>query len=103
MLFVFLSIDRPGHQTLRAEHLPQHREYLRMIAERIAFAGPLLPDEGSNVGGSLIVIDFANREEAQAWIDEEPYARAGLYESVSVRAFLNRWPQRAGVVSAAPT
>lgn len=46
--------------------------------------------------GSLLVIDFADRVEAQTWLDDEPFAKAGLFESVSIRPFQNLWPQRAG-------
>ena len=68
------------------------------MAERIAFAGPLLGGDGQAMVGSLLVIDFADRAAALAWLEHEPFTRAGLYGSAQVHAFTNLWPQRAGFV-----
>ena len=51
------------------------------------------------MAGSLLVIDFADRAAAEAWLRDEPFTRAGVYASSSVRAFHNLWPQRVGFVS----
>ena len=96
LLFCFFSIDKPDSLALRQQLRPQHKTYLANVAEQIAFAGPLLSDDGVTMQGSLLVIDFADRVEAQTWLDDEPFAKAGLFESVSIRSFQNLWPQRAG-------
>ena len=44
----------------------------------MAFAGPLLDDAGA-MAGSLLVIDFADRAAALAWLAAEPFTRAGVY------------------------
>jgi uncharacterized protein YciI len=62
----------------------------------MAFAGPLLADDGKQMIGSLLAIDFDSREAAQRWLQDEPFTRAGIYASVSVHAFANLWPQKAG-------
>jgi uncharacterized protein YciI len=96
LLFAFFCIDKSGGDGIRDAKLQVHRDYLRQAADRIAFAGPLLSDDGKQALGSLLVIDFPSAREAQAWIAGEPYSLAGLFESIAVRAFINRWPQRAG-------
>lgn len=96
MLFTFYNLDKPGSAALRAEHRPRHKEYLAAVADRIAFAGPLLAEDGDTMIGSLLVIDFPDRAAAQAWAAAEPFVRAGLYASVEIRAFQNLWPQRCG-------
>ena len=65
------------------------------MAERIAFAGPLLDDAGA-MTGSLLVIDFADRAAALAWLEAEPFTRAGVYGTRQVMAFRNLWPQKTG-------
>ena len=65
-------------------------------AERMAFAGPLLADDGVTMVGSLLAIDFPDREAAQHWLAQEPFFMAGLYASTTVHAFANLWPQKAG-------
>jgi len=99
VLFAFTLIDRPGAATLRAELRPAHKAYLGEVAGRIAFAGPLLDDAEAMIG-SLLVIDFADRAAALAWLDAEPFTRAGVYASRSVHRFRNLWPQKAGFAEA---
>ena len=96
MLFTFFLVDKPGALAQRLEIRPEHKAYLGAKAEQIAFAGPLLADDGKTMVGSLLVIDFASRDEAQHWIAEEPFTRAGVYASTSIYPFQNLWPQKAG-------
>jgi len=95
MLFAFVLHDAPGMAARRLEVRPEHRAYLAGVAERIAFAGPLL-DEAGEMSGSLLVIDFADRAAALAWLAAEPFTRAGVYGRSEVSAFRNLWPQKAG-------
>ena len=95
MLYVFHMIDRAGAAELRQRIRPEHKAYLGAVADRIAFAGPLLDDAGA-MSGSLLVIDFADRAAALAWLAAEPFTRAGVYGTSEVTAFRNLWPQKAG-------
>jgi uncharacterized protein YciI len=96
MLHAFFLIDRPGAADLRRRVRPDHKEYLARVADRIAFAGPLVAGDGETMTGSLLVVDFTSRAEADAWLAEEPFTRAGVYASTAVHAFVNLWPQKAG-------
>jgi uncharacterized protein YciI len=95
LLFAFMLFDAPGMAARRLEIRPEHKAYLAAVAERIAFAGPLLDDAGA-MTGSLLVIDFADRAAALAWLEAEPFTRAGVYGSRQVMAFRNLWPQKTG-------
>jgi uncharacterized protein YciI len=96
MLFNFLLIDKPGQGELRQRERPVHKDYLGKVAERIAFAGPLVQDDGKTMIGSLLVIDFPDRNSAHEWLANEPFTKAGLYASVTVHAFVNLWEQKVG-------
>ena len=98
MLFAFHLVDRADADDLRTRVRPEHKAYLAQVAERIAFAGPLIRDDGQTMVGSLLVIDFADRAAALAWLAHEPFTCAGLYGATQVHAFQNLWPQRAGFV-----
>jgi uncharacterized protein YciI len=95
VLYSFYNIDVPDTD-VRVTLRPEHRAYLAKFAGRFAFAGPLLAQDGVTPVGSLLVLDFETIEEARAFIEAEPYAAAGLYASVSIRPFLNLWPQCKG-------
>ncbi|GAA5237128.1 YciI family protein [Verticiella sediminum] len=100
MIFAFHLIDRPDAGDLRLCVRPEHKAYLALVAERIAFAGPLTADDGQTMLGSLLVIDFEDRAAAMQWIAEEPFTKAGLYQTVSILPFTNLWPQKAGFPAA---
>ena len=95
MLFAFMLLDAPGTAALRQQVRPEHKAYLAGVADRIAFAGPLLGDDDA-MNGSLLVIDFADRAAALAWLQAEPFTRAGVYATRDVRVFRNLWPQKTG-------
>lgn len=96
MIHTFILTDRAGTGDLRPRKRPEHKAYLARLADRIAFAGPLVADDGETMIGSLLAIDFPSREAAIAWLAEEPFYRSGLYASVTIHGFLNLWPQKAG-------
>jgi uncharacterized protein YciI len=104
MIHVLLLFDREGTAELRQRVRPEHKAYLGSVADRIAFAGPLLADDGVTMVGSLLAIAFADRGAANAWLADEPFTRAGLYARSEIHPFANLWPQRAGFPpeSAAP-
>lgn len=101
MNYVFTLRDKPDGLPLRLSVRSEHKAYLESVADRMAFAGSLTTDDGQTMIGSVLAIDFDSREAAQAWLAHEPFTVAGLYASVSVNAFVNLWPKKAGFASAA--
>jgi uncharacterized protein YciI len=101
MIYVITLLDKPQSADLRQRVRPLHKAYLAAAADRIAFAGPLMNEDGETMIGSLLALDFDSREAALAWLADEPFTRAGLYASTTVTAFVNLWPQKAGFPPAA--
>jgi uncharacterized protein len=96
VVYVLRLLDKPAASALRDVVRPAHKAYLAGVAERIAFAGPLVADDGVAMIGSLLAIDFDSRAAAMAWLADEPFTRAGLYAGTEVHAFVNLWPQKVG-------
>jgi uncharacterized protein YciI len=46
-------------------------------------AGPLLDDAGEMIG-SLVILEVQDMAAAQVWADNDPYAKAGLFDSVEL-------------------
>lgn len=86
MLFALLCKDKPGHLQVRLDSRPAHVEFLNALNARggLAFAGPFLDGEGKP-NGSLVVVEAADLAEAQTVAAEDPYALAGLFESVDIK------------------
>lgn len=82
MLVALMAHDKPGALAIRQENRPAHLEYLKSTS-LVAQAGPLLDAEGGMIG-SLIILDVAEMAEAEEWAANDPYAKAGLFENVTL-------------------
>ena len=82
MLFALIARDKPGSLETRKANREAH---LAHIADTgvVDQAGPLLDDAGQMIG-SLVILDVADMAAAQDWAAQDPYARAGLFESVKI-------------------
>jgi uncharacterized protein len=96
MIFAILLMDRPGTSELRIQIRPEHRAYLAEQANRMAFAGPLTSEDGKTVVGSLLGMDFPSRVDADTWLKNEPFTKAGVYEKPIIHVFNNMWEQKVG-------
>jgi len=86
MLFALICRDKPDHLNVRMDNRPAHVEFLNGLnaGGKLAFAGPFL-DGGGKPNGSLVVVEADSQEAAEALAANDPYAQAGLFESVDIR------------------
>ena len=94
---MLLAMDHQAEQGIgnaREETKPSHLEYL-MLSERVIAAGPLhLPtefkdDPSSLAVGDLILFNAKDRDDAIDFVESDPRAEAGLYESMRVHFYNN--------------
>jgi uncharacterized protein len=85
MHFIFDCRDRDGHLHVRLDTRQAHLDYLASYRDRVVVAGPTLSDDGEAMTGSLLILDFEDRAAAEAFAENDPYAKAGLFESVTIR------------------
>ncbi|HTH98561.1 MAG TPA: YciI family protein [Stellaceae bacterium] len=86
MLFAVTNIDKPNSLELRQATRPTHLAYLQFIVSKIYMAGPVLDAQG-NPKGSLLILEAADEEEVRALAAGDPYAQAGLFESVTIMPY----------------
>ena len=65
---------------------PDHLKYLESLGTALKAAGPFTDDDGKPIG-SLVIIEAADRAAAKAMAEADPYAKAGLFASVEIRAW----------------
>ncbi|MFD0859876.1 YciI family protein [Roseovarius aquimarinus] len=85
MLIALIARDKPGALQIRLDTRDAHVAYLKS-SDAVSQAGPLL-DEAGEMCGSLIVLDVADMAAARDWAADDPYAHAGLFESVEMIAW----------------
>lgn len=91
-----LAFDRPEHKggALRQEVFNRHLEYL-IRGERTIAAGPLhvateeKMDPESVPVGTLMLFNAKDREDAVEFVENDPAAMEGLYETMSVHRYNN--------------
>ncbi len=86
MLFALICADKPGSLDLRLATRAQHLAYLQTYPGRVTLGGPLLDLDGRPCG-SLLLVEAADRAEAEGFAVSDPYAKVGLFESVVIRPF----------------
>ncbi|WIY26788.1 YciI family protein [Parasedimentitalea psychrophila] len=82
MLIALIARDKPGALQTRLDNRAAHLAYIEDTGA-VAQAGPLLDQEG-NMVGSLVILDVEDMAVGQAWADNDPYAKAGLFETVDL-------------------
>lgn len=83
MLFVITAIDKEGSLQLRMATREAHFAYVKATGA-VRLGGPFL-DRNGDMAGSMIIIEAADLVAARMWAQNDPYAKAGLFESSEVR------------------
>jgi uncharacterized protein YciI len=86
LLFAAICLDKPGHLDMRLATRAAHLDFLGAHSARVKLGGPFL-DAKERPIGSLLILDCPDLATAQALLDEDPYAKAGLFASVELRPF----------------
>ena len=81
MLYIIHCFDKKDHLQVRLDNRPAHLEYAKGFGAKLTAAGPTF-DADENMNGSLVILDMENLAEAEAYVANDPYARAGLFENV---------------------
>jgi uncharacterized protein YciI len=85
MHFIIHCTDKLGTSQVRADNRPAHIEFLKANRDNIYIAGPTLADDGEVMNGSLLIVDLPDRAAVDAFAAADPYAQAGLFESVIIK------------------
>ena len=87
MFFIILTTDKPGSGQVRADNRPEHLEYLESAGASLIAGGATQTDDGEGVTGSFLLVDMADRAAAEDFARNDPFAKAGLFETTEIR----RW------------
>ena len=85
MLVALTAHDKPGALDVRLANREAHLAYIEATGV-VDQAGPILDDAGQ-MCGSIIILDVDSMTDAKAWAEGDPYAKAGLFESVTLQAW----------------
>ncbi len=83
MQFVVTAYDGKGMLEKRMAVRPRHLEGMAELGKHIVCAGGML-DEAGKPKGSVLILEFDNREQVDAYLANEPYVIEKVWEDVKV-------------------
>ena len=83
MQYIIIAHDGENALERRMAARPRHLEGVAKLGKHIICAGGLLDNEGK-MKGSVLVVDFEDREELDAYLNIEPYILESVWERVEV-------------------
>jgi uncharacterized protein YciI len=93
MPYVIIAKDKPDSVALRNEVRPVHLEYMSAHLSKLLGAFAQVDDANTTVHGGVIVYDSDDRGEVEDFVANDPFTKAGLFESVMIsrcrKAFFN--------------
>ena len=94
MHYIVHCLDHDGAVEKRLSHYEAHKAYLAAATVKTVISGPLLADDETTMIGSCFVIEANTLAEVQAFNANDPFAKAGLWKTVSIRPFAKRVDNR---------
>ncbi len=82
MRVALICRDKPGHLQVRLDNRSAHLAHIDASGV-VEMAGPFLSPEGQ-MTGSLVILNVETLQAAEDWAAADPYAKAGLFESVTI-------------------
>lgn len=82
MRVALICKDKPGALQIRLDTRAAHLDHIQTSGV-VEMAGPFL-DAAGQMNGSLVILSVDSLADAQAWADADPYAKAGLFDSVTI-------------------
>jgi uncharacterized protein len=82
MRAALICIDKPDHLQTRLDNRAAHLAHIESSGI-VEMAGPFL--DGEKMAGSLVILNVDSLDQARDWAANDPYAKAGLFQSVDIR------------------
>jgi hypothetical protein len=82
--YAIITRDKPNSLHLRNETRAEHLDYLTRHQDKLLAAGAQVDDAGQGGYGGIIIVDTEDRAEAEAFIRDDPFTKAGLFAGIEV-------------------
>ena len=84
MLWAISRVAAPTFAELREKKLQPHIDYLRSQNKILVLSGATTSDDAKEFVGSLLIVNVGSRAEAQAFVDGDPFTKAGMFTNVTI-------------------
>jgi uncharacterized protein YciI len=84
MFFAISRVAAPNFAQNREKNLQPHVDYLRSQKNILVISGATTSDDAKEFVGSLLIVNVKSRAEAQAFVDGDPFTKAGMFTNVTI-------------------
>lgn len=94
MYWLMTCLHRRDAAALREQYRDAHRQHVATGGgglAKVLIGSALTDDDGETPIGNFGVLEAASREAAQAFAENDPYALAGLVDSIAITALATRF------------
>ena len=86
MAYLIVCRDNEHSLNERLNNRSNHLEYIKSLGKKLILAGPILDKQG-NPCGSILVLNFTNREDVNLFIKNDPYSKVNLFSKIEIINF----------------
>jgi uncharacterized protein YciI len=84
LLYIIYQEDRTDGAAIRAAARQEHFAYLDKHQDILVLGGAMLGDDNTTRIGSVLIVNVPDRAAAEAFSENEPFRKAGLFSSVKI-------------------
>jgi uncharacterized protein YciI len=82
--YAIITRDKPNSLHVRNAARAEHIDYLTRHQDKLLAAGAQVDDDGQGGYGGIIIVDTEDRAEAESFIRDDPFTKAGLFSGIEV-------------------
>jgi uncharacterized protein len=93
MLFIIHGFDKKGDTKTRLDQYEAHKAFLADLTPygvKMVMSGPLTSDDEKTMIGSFMLVEAPDRQHVEAFNKADPFNQAGVWEHLTITAFLKR-------------
>ena len=94
MHYLIHCLDHPGAIQKRLASYEAHKAYLASAPIKMVISGPLLAEDEETMIGSCFLVEAGGVAEVEAFNRNDPFAKADVWRTVSIRPFSKRVDNR---------
>ncbi|RKP57760.1 YciI family protein [Pararobbsia silviterrae] len=94
MHFTVYCLDFPNSVERRLAHYDAHKAYLQTAPITTLISGPLTQADGATMIGSFFLYEADRVEDVEAFVKNDPFNQAGIWQSIDIRPFIKRVDNR---------
>ncbi|MFL2678903.1 MAG: YciI family protein [Alphaproteobacteria bacterium] len=84
--YIVICKDKKNSLKKRLENRKMHLDHLKKINKQVLLAGPMM-NKNQSPKGSVLILNFENKEKLKKFLKADPYVKAGLFEEITIENF----------------